>query len=47
MMAVDQKNRILLVRQFRLPAAKSLWELPAGRLDEGREAARSRAPRVD
>ena len=35
MMAVDEKNRILLVRQFRLPAAKSLWELPAGRLDEG------------
>jgi ADP-ribose pyrophosphatase len=43
MMAVDKKNRILLVRQFRLPAAKSLWELPAGRLDEGEkplEAAR-------
>src|ERR1035441_9492784 len=35
MMAVDEKNRIMLVRQFRLPAAKSLWELPAGRLDEG------------
>jgi ADP-ribose pyrophosphatase len=31
------------VRQFRLPAAKSLWELPAGRLDAGEkplEAAR-------
>jgi ADP-ribose pyrophosphatase len=43
MMAVDEKNRILLVRQFRLPAAKSLWELPAGKLDEGEkplEAAR-------
>jgi len=35
MMAVDEKSRILLVRQFRLPAAKYLWELPAGRLDEG------------
>ena len=35
MMAVDEKKRILLVRQFRLPAAKYLWELPAGRLDEG------------
>jgi ADP-ribose pyrophosphatase len=35
MMAVDEKKRILLVRQFRLPAAKSLWELPAGRLDKG------------
>jgi ADP-ribose pyrophosphatase len=35
MMAVDEKSRTLLVRQFRLPAAKYLWELPAGRLDEG------------
>lgn len=35
MMAVDEKNRILLVRQFRLPAAKDLWELPAGRMDKG------------
>jgi ADP-ribose pyrophosphatase len=43
MMAVDEKKRILLVRQFRLPAAKSLWELPAGKLDAGEkplEAAR-------
>ena len=43
MMAVDEKRRILLVRQFRLPAAKNLWELPAGRLDPGEkplEAAR-------
>ncbi len=35
MMAVDSKKRILLVRQYRLPARRSLWELPAGRLDEG------------
>ena len=35
MMAVDEKKRILLVRQFRLPARQYLWELPAGRLDEG------------
>lgn len=35
MMAVDAKNRVLLVRQFRLPANGYLWELPAGRLDEG------------
>lgn len=35
MMPVDSKGRILLVRQFRLPALKSLWELPAGRVDEG------------
>lgn len=35
MMAVDERNRVLLVRQYRLPANKYLWELPAGRLDEG------------
>lgn len=35
MMAVDEKQRVLLVRQFRLPAGGYLWELPAGRLDEG------------
>jgi ADP-ribose pyrophosphatase len=35
MMAVDERNRVLLVRQYRLPAAKYLWELPAGRLDPG------------
>lgn len=35
MMAVDEKGRLLLVRQYRLPARSALWELPAGRLDEG------------
>jgi len=35
MMAVDEKKRILLVRQYRLPADRYLWELPAGRLDPG------------
>jgi len=35
MMAVDRKDRVLLVRQFRLPAGKDLWELPAGKLDKG------------
>ena len=35
MMAVDGQRRILLVRQFRLPAAKYLWELPAGSVDPG------------
>jgi ADP-ribose pyrophosphatase len=33
MLAMDEKKRILLVRQYRLPAAKYLWELPAGKLD--------------
>ena len=35
MMPVDDKNRIMLVRQYRLPANQFLWELPAGKLDEG------------
>jgi len=35
MMAVDDKKRVLLVRQYRLPAEKRMWELPAGRLDPG------------
>jgi ADP-ribose pyrophosphatase len=35
MMAVDAKKRVLLVRQYRLPAGMALWELPAGKLDPG------------
>ncbi|HBY60697.1 MAG TPA: NUDIX hydrolase [Solibacterales bacterium] len=35
MMAVDGRKRILLVKQYRLPARQYLWELPAGRLDPG------------
>jgi ADP-ribose pyrophosphatase len=35
MMPVDQRSRILLVRQYRLPARQYLWELPAGRVDKG------------
>lgn len=35
MMPVDERSRVLLVRQFRLPAQRDLWELPAGRLDPG------------
>jgi ADP-ribose pyrophosphatase len=35
MMAVDERRRILLVRQYRLPARQRLWELPAGSVDPG------------
>jgi len=35
MMPVDAQGRILLVRQYRLPARRYLWELPAGRVDPG------------
>jgi len=38
MLAVDESNRILLVRQYRLPARRYLWELPAGTIDEGETA---------
>src|SRR5437868_4590153 len=34
-MPVDEKKRVLLVRQYRLPAKQYLWELPAGRVDPG------------
>lgn len=35
MMAVDAKNRVMLVRQYRMPAGQFLWELPAGKVDKG------------
>jgi ADP-ribose pyrophosphatase len=35
MMPVDDRKRVLLVRQYRLPAQGFLWELPAGSVDEG------------
>jgi ADP-ribose pyrophosphatase len=36
-MPVDDKGRILLVRQFRLPANQYLWEIPAGKIDDGED----------
>lgn len=41
MMAVDSRQRILLVRQYRLPARAYLWELPAGRVDPGESVLRA------
>ena len=35
MMAVDDRKRVMLVRQYRLPANQLLWELPAGKTDDG------------
>ncbi len=34
-LAVDEGERVLLIRQYRLPLRRSLWELPAGTLDAG------------
>ncbi|MEJ7608070.1 MAG: NUDIX domain-containing protein [Bryobacteraceae bacterium] len=41
MMAVDDKNRILLVRQYRLPAKSFLWSQAGGRVDEGADASKA------
>ena len=30
-----RRSRVLLVRQYRLPADQLLWELPAGKMDDG------------
>ena len=38
MMPVDEKKRVLLVRQYRLPADQHMWELPAGKIDDGETA---------
>jgi ADP-ribose pyrophosphatase len=38
MMAVDDDARVMLVRQYRLPADQYMWELPAGKIDEGENA---------
>lgn len=35
MIPVDGQGRVLLVRQFRLPAGRCIWELPAGRVNVG------------
>jgi ADP-ribose pyrophosphatase len=31
----NDRGEVLLVHQFRLPVRRSLWELPAGKLDKG------------
>jgi ADP-ribose pyrophosphatase len=38
MMAIDERDRVLLVRQYRLPPDRSMWELPAGKIDPGETA---------
>ena len=45
MLAVDATERILLVKQFRLPAEQELWELPAGRVDPGETSLDAAKPR--
>jgi len=43
MMAMDDRDRILLVRQYRLPADDYMWELPAGKVDDGEKPLRRRS----
>ncbi len=31
------KNKIVLIRQYRFPAQKELWEIPAGKVDKGEQ----------
>lgn len=43
--AVDENERVLLVRQYRHPVRRRLWEIPAGLLDSMRESAVQAAER--
>jgi ADP-ribose pyrophosphatase len=36
-LAVDDQQRVLLVRQYRYPVDDEIWELPAGRIDGAEE----------
>lgn len=40
-LAVDDRARVLLVRQFRYPTGEHLWELPAGKLEPGEDPAQA------
>jgi len=40
-LVVDDQGRILLVRQYRYAALEYMWELPAGRMDEGEKPLQS------
>jgi ADP-ribose pyrophosphatase len=35
--AVDERGRVAMVRQYRIAAQSELWELPAGKLDPGED----------
>lgn len=43
--ALDENDRVLLVRQYRHPVRRRLWEIPAGLLDSPRESAADAAKR--
>jgi ADP-ribose pyrophosphatase len=37
-LALDERNQVLMIRQYRHPVARELWEIPAGLRDVGGEA---------
>lgn len=43
--ALDEQGRVLLVRQYRHPVARHLWEIPAGLLDSTTESAQEAGER--
>jgi len=43
--ALDEQERVLLVRQYRHPVRRRLWEIPAGLLDSAGESAARAAER--
>ena len=43
--AVDDRNRVLLIRQYRHPMERPVWEIPAGRIDVEGEKPRETALR--
>jgi 8-oxo-dGTP pyrophosphatase MutT (NUDIX family) len=43
--ALDENERVLLVRQYRHPVRRRLWEIPAGLLDSPQESAAQAAER--
>ena len=43
--AIDDQDRVVLVRQWRHPAGRALWEIPAGTRDQDGEAVEATARR--
>lgn len=43
--AMDEDDRVVLVRQYRHPVGRHLWEVPAGLLDSTTESARTAGER--
>lgn len=43
--AIDDRERVVLVRQWRHPAGRALWEIPAGTRDQDGEAIEATARR--